>query len=198
MEDGMMTMRDEIVFAKRALREQVRRRAAAMSAQEAADSSGRIARDVLSSPWYREARSVFLYISVGKEPDTRVLLRQALEDGKEVYVPLCREKPVMDAVRLTQLEALRPNQYGIPEPEDGETAEWIDLTIVPCLSVSPAGDRLGHGGGYYDAFLQTRPCRTLCLCHRALIMEEIPHGEEDVRMDALTFGEGIILCRKGC
>ncbi len=194
----VQTMKEEIAFAKRALREQVRRRTAAMSAQEAADSSGRIARDVLSSPWYREARSVFLYISVGKEPDTRFLLRQALEDGKEVYVPRCREKPVMDAVRLTQLEALRPNQYGIPEPEDGETAERIDLTIVPCLSVSPAGDRLGHGGGYYDAFLQTHPCRTLCLCHRALILEDIPHGEEDVPMDALTFGEGIILCRKGC
>ena len=106
--------------------------------------------------------------------------------------------PVMDAVRLTHLDALHPNQYGIPEPEDGETTEGIDLTIVPCLSVSPAGDRLGHGGGYYDAFLQTHPCRTLCLCHRALIMEEIPHGEEDVQMDALAFGEGIILCRKGC
>ncbi len=194
----VQTMKEEIVFAKRALREQVRRQAAAMSAQEAADSSGRIARDVLSSLWYREARSVFLYISVGKEPDTRVLLRQAMEDGKKVYVPRCREKPVMDAVRLTHLEALRPNQYGIPEPEAGETAERIDLTIVPCLSVSPAGDRLGHGGGYYDAFLQTHPCRTLCLCHLALILEDIPHGEEDVRMDALTFGEGIILCHKGC
>ena len=165
MEDGRMTMRDEIVFAKRALRGQVRQRAAAMSAQEAADSSERIARDVLSSPWYREASSVFLYISVGKEPDTRVLLRQALADGKEVYVPRCREKPVMDAVHLTQLDALRPNQYAIPEPEDGETAERIGLTIVPCLSVSPAGDRLGHGGGYYDVFFEERrqiPCIMIC------------------------------------
>ena len=141
----MQTMKDEIVFAKRALREQVRQRAAAMSAQEAADSSERIARDVLSSPWYREARSVFLYINVGKEPDTRSILRQALEDGKEVYVPRCREKPVMDAVRLTQLEALCPNQYGIPEPEDGETAERTKADPSPVMKVLLDAFAVSHG-----------------------------------------------------
>ena len=136
MADELQTMKEEIASAKRALRAQVRLRAAAMSAQETAASSGRIARAVLSSPWYREARSVFLYVSVGKEPDTRAILLRALEDGKEVYVPRCREKPHMDAVRLFSLEELRTGPLGIPEPPaHSPAADTVDLAVVPCVSV---------------------------------------------------------------
>ena len=78
-------------------------------------------------------------------------------------------------------------------PEDGERAgeDGIDLALVPCMSVTRDGRRLGHGQGYYDRFLAGRPCRTLCLCYEALLCEDVPTDENDVRMDAVVTERGI-------
>ena len=153
---------------------------------------------MLESEWYRQAKSLFIYVSVGKEPDTRALINAALWDGKQVYVPKCRKKPVMDAVRICSPDDLRPGALGIPEPAaGGPAAKSLDLAIVPCISVSPRGDRLGHGGGYYDAFLSAHPCRTVCLCHKALMSPDIPAGSLDVPVDAVAYGEGLIPCDRG-
>ena len=196
---GSQLTEEEIALMKKALRAGMRLKWEALSDEAAAESGRRITRSVLGSEWYRQAKSVFIYVSVGKEPDTRALIRTALRDGKEVYVPRCRKKPLMDAVRICSPDELRPGALGIPEPaEDGPAAESVDLAVVPCVSVSPRGDRLGHGGGYYDAFLAACPCRTICLCHEALISEDIPAGSRDVRVDAYTCGEGVILCDRGC
>ena len=105
----------------------------------------------------------------------------------------------MDAVRILSLDDLRPGSFGIPEPAaGGPCARRVDLAFLPCVSVSPRGDRLGHGGGYYDAFLSAHPCRTLCLCHKALMSPDIPAGSLDVPVDAVAYGEGVIPCDRGC
>ena len=196
---GTQWTEEEISLRKKALRAGMRLKWEAL-ADGAAEASGeRITRDVLDSAWYREAKSVFIYISVGKEPDTRALIRAALRDGKEVYVPRCGKKPVMDAVRILSPDGLRPGPFGIPEPAaGGSCAQRVDLALVPCLSVSPKGSRLGHGGGYYDAFLSGHPCRTVCLCHKALMSPDIPAGSLDVPVDAVAYGEGVIPCDRGC
>ncbi len=189
----------EITQIKKALRTEMRLKWEALSDEAAAESGKRITRSVLESEWYRQAKSLFIYVSVGKEPDTRALIEASLRDGKQVYVPKCRKKPVMDAVRIFSPEELRPGVLGIPEPAaDGPDAESVDLAIIPCISVSPRGDRLGHGGGYYDTFLSAHPCRTLCLCHKTLMSPDIPAGSLDVPVDAVTYGEGIILCDRDC
>lgn len=196
---GTMLTEKEISLRKKALRAEMRLRMQALADGAAEASGGRITRDVLDSAWYREAKSVFIYVSVGKEPDTHALIRAALRDGKEVYVPRCGEKPAMDAVRIFSPEDLRPGSFGIPEPPAGSPcAQRVDLAVVPCVSVSPQGSRLGHGGGYYDAFLSGHPCRTVCLCHQALMSRDIPAGSLDVPVDAVAFGEGLILCHRDC
>ena len=190
---------EEISLRKKALRAGMRLKMQALPDGAVKASGERIMRDVLDSAWYREAKSVFIYVSVGKEPDTHALIRAALRDGKEVYVPRCREKPVMDAVRIFSADELRPGVFGIPEPAaDGPRPGAVGLAVVPCVSVSPRGDRLGHGGGYYDAFLSGHPCRTVCLCHKTLMSRDIPAGSRDVPVDAVAFGEGLILCRRDC
>ena len=179
-------------LAKQALRLSIRERMDKMTEEEAEASSRRITRQVLASPLYRNARSVFLYVSVGKEPDTRVLLRHALDDGKSVYVPKCLPDHRMLAVRICSANQLRPGAMGIPEPvEWTETAaaHQLDLIIVPCVAAGRDGSRLGHGAGYYDRFLQGAAAPTLCLCHAALLCDAIPMEPRDVRMDQVATGE---------
>ena len=150
------------------------RRAAGESIQE----------QVLSSPEYAASRSLFVYVSMPGEPPTDRIIRQALSDGKEVFVPKCVGREML-AVRIDSPDELRPGTMGIPEPEDcakTKTAGELELILVPCVSASEDGRRLGHGGGYYDRFLARERRNAVCLCFRRMLCTDIPVEENDVRI----------------
>ncbi len=183
-------MREE----KQALRRAVRERAGELTGSYRRASDAAIRRRVLDSEAWQSAGTVFIYVSMWAEPDTRALLEDALAAGKALYVPLCRPGGVLEAVRIRSGLELRPGTLSIPEPpEEGERAgeDTIELALVPCVSASRDGRRLGHGAGYYDRFLASRRCRTVCLCYEALLCEFIPTDEHDVRMDAVATEKGI-------
>ena len=93
---------EELRRQKDALRHRIRLQARSMDTEQRTASDRRIAESILGSSLWREAESVFLYISVGTEPDTRGLLIRAFEEGKRVYVPKCLPGPerIMLAVRI--------------------------------------------------------------------------------------------------
>ena len=179
---------------KKALRRELRDRAAKLPEAYRRTSDAAIRRLILDFDAWRSARAVFVYVSMWTEPDTRELLQDALAAGKALYVPLCRPGGMLEAVRIRSVGELRPGTLSIPEPpEDGERAgeDTIDLALVPCVSAARDGRRLGHGAGYYDRFLASRRCRTICLCHEAMLCEDIPTDGHDVRMDAVVTENGI-------
>lgn len=140
---------------------------------------------VVESEIYRQAKTIFCFVSHGKEPDTYPLLEQALADGKTLCVPLCKAEGEMDAKVIHSLNELQPGAYGIPEP--GENAETllpsqIDLAVIPCLAASRDGKRLGKGGGYYDRFLVGYHGTAFLLCPRKLLVESLPTELHDIRL----------------
>lgn len=141
---------------------------------------------LLESPVYINARSVFCYVSVPSEPPTMGIIQDALSKGKQVWVPRCVSEGIMEAVRIDSVEILQPGKYGILEPSCGQVAPsemLFDLAIVPCVSASLSGKRLGHGAGYYDRFLGEHKCVSICLCYSRLIREDIPVESTDILMD---------------
>lgn len=165
------------------LRQQMRERRKTLPDDYIRRAGADIQEQILSSPRYREAESIFLYVSTEKEVPTRRILQQALEDGKRVYVPRCVSRSGMMAVRIRGTEELRPGMMGILEPADcAETAAAgeLDLILVPCVAASPDGKRLGHGAGYYDRFLAGQAEHAVCLCFREMLCDEIPVSAHDV------------------
>lgn len=157
------------------------------------EASQKITANILSSPLYRQAASLFVYVNMAKEPDTRVLIENAWMAGKKVYVPKCYGQGRMDAVRVLGWHDLAPGAYGIPEPTAapaGSSFPAIDLAIVPCVRAAADGRRLGHGAGYYDRFLRAHPMPCLCLCFHALLLDDLPTDQLDVPMDAVITEEG--------
>ena len=142
---------------------------------------------VISSEIFRKSEYVFIYVNTPKEPSTSKIITAALNCGKKVYVPKCVDKGIMIPVRINSLSDLVPGAYNIPEPvvSDDEGAGKITLAIVPCVSASRDGRRLGHGGGYYDRFLENSNIFKLCICFEELINDNIPVSEFDVRMNAV-------------
>lgn len=147
-------------------------------------ASASIAGQLIAVPGFRSAGTVFVYLSMESEPDTAPILEAALSAGKRVCVPCSYAPPRMDAVRYTSREELRPGRYGIPEPPPAAAvipAREIDFAVIPCVCASLNGARLGHGAGYYDAFLGPHPrIETVCLCFGALLREDIPMSPSDI------------------
>ncbi len=179
---------------KNALRREILARREALGEAYRAEADERIRQAVRAyAPW-REAGSVFLYVSVPGEPDTRALLAEALREGRRVFVPRCLKGGAMRAVRIHGLPELVPGRFGIPEPVSAEETagpDGPDLILVPCLTVARDGTRLGHGGGYYDRFLAPGAGRALCLCYGRLLSDFVPASPTDVRIPAVATEDGI-------
>ncbi len=144
-----------------------------------------ISEKVISSPEFINAQSIFIYLSTPDEPETRHIIKKALETGKRVYVPLCISKGVMKKVRITKNTLFVKGYMGIKEPAEtaDDSEEEVSLAIIPCLSASPDGNRLGHGGGFYDRFLENSTCIKFCLCFERLLSDTIPTEKYDIKMD---------------
>ena len=124
---------------KKQLRKTVSARLKALPDAYRVSASDAIQDRVLETPEYRQAQRIFLYLHMPTEPDTDRIIRQAIADGKAVYVPKCTSKTEMIAVRIRSFDALAPGAYGILEPLDcSETIEpdAIDLILVPCVSAA--------------------------------------------------------------
>ena len=172
---------------KHSLRGEVMKRVRALTAAEKEAASIRIARQVISAPWFQEAHTVMVYWPLPTEPDTRGIIREAMARGKMVLLPRCLQAPRMEAWPWRGEEFLRPGPFGILEPIPGKTNDppvpEPDLILVPCVAVTESGARLGHGGGYYDWFLRNRAAKKVCLCFRTQIVQAIPTEATDVPMD---------------
>ena len=176
------TIREE----KEALRKAALAKTRSLSKAYMESSDRIILEKVLALPAFRDAKVIFTYVSMTGEPDTHELIERALKDGKKVAVPRCRKNGVMDLKIITDLSDLsEEGAFGIQEPpgdaEDAEPGE-VDLAVVPCVMAGKDGQRLGHGGGYYDRFLEVFRGISVILCYSELT-GEIPREEHDLAAD---------------
>lgn len=72
----------------------------------------------------------------------------------------------------------------------------LDLIITPGLAFNEKGDRLGHGGGYYDMYftklakVQKRPVLTVALAYKEQIIENIPVDPRyDIKVDCVLYDD---------
>ena len=167
---------------KQALRSSIRALEKTLSADYKAESSAAIARHLLALPEYRAAGTVFCFVGTAREIDTTAILEDVLRSGKRLCVPLCMSLGIMELRQITSLDQLTPGAYGILEPPAESLAlppDEVDFAVLPCLSCSHGGHRLGQGGGFYDRFLARYPGGAVLVCRERLIREDIPLEPHD-------------------
>lgn len=165
---------------KAALRRAIKEKISALDEGYLRESDRGIWENVLSLPEFRSAHTVFAYLSVDRECDTRRIVGHLLEAGRPVALPRSRKGGVMDFALYDG--TLAEGMYGIPQPPDEEeTVEpgEGDLILVPALCCDVRGVRLGHGGGYYDRYLAEHRVITACLCRERLLLEKVPQDWND-------------------
>lgn len=149
----------EILKQKQLLRKEMLSKRRMLSEEEIKKESADALLQLLQTPEYCSAQSVFAYVSYQQELSTFPLIQAALLDGKAVAVPkvLCKSRRQMEFYRIWDLSELSPGFSGILEPDGNNLPEVPDknsLMILPGLSFGRMGKRIGYGGGFYDAYLQ--------------------------------------------
>lgn len=155
-----------------------------------------IGRRVLEMECVREAGSVFVYVATAGEVQTRGLIAGLLGQGKVVGVPRIVGRGRMEARRIRSLEELVPGAYGIDTaPEGAELVEEPEVGLVPGLGFTESGVRLGRGAGFYDRYLGEHPEMVrVGLAFECQVVEELPVGEGDQRMDWVVTERRVICC----
>lgn len=142
--------------------------------------------NICKTPAYQTARTVFAFVGTASEINTVPFLEKVFQDGKRLVVPKCIEKGVMIGYEIQSLQDLEPGKYGIREPKEyckEVLKEEIDFAVVPCVACDRKGNRLGHGGGYYDRYLENTCMETAVICREALLLSDIPKEPHDKSMD---------------
>ena len=184
-------------MTKKELRGIIKEKRTLLTAEYIKDSDKAIQRLVCESRSFISAESIFVYVSADKEPSTELIIEKALAQGKKVFVPRCISRGKMVAVEISESTVFESGFMGIREPVDYDEnfiLKSVDLSVIPCVSLSLSGKRLGHGAGFYDIFLENTVTEKMCLCYYELLSDDIPVDENDIAMDKAVTERGIFSC----
>ena len=179
---------------KKAFRQEIKNRWKALEETYLQEASKTICDAIRQLSEYQQAKTVFCFVSMERELNTSTLLDAILADGKTLVVPRVLAMGKMALHPITSLDTLKKSRFGIPEPaEDTPTVspQDVDFTVVPCLSATLAGARLGRGGGFYDRFLADYTGNTALVCFHQLLSESVPMDSWDVPLPVVVTEKGI-------
>lgn len=169
----------------------------AFSEAEKAQLDRRITESFLKLESYKNADTLFAFVSKDIEVSTREIISDALARKKKVAVPLCDTKTsTMSFYYINSFNDLRKKHFGILEPDDKKCAPAgvndAQLIIVPGLVFDKKGYRIGFGKGYYDRFVSDYNGVKIGVCYSECIEEEIPYDINDKKVDLVVTDKYII------
>lgn len=127
-----------------------------------------------------------------REVDTRPLIAALRGRHAEVVLPVVTsfdpDTPTLEHRRYGGPQSLVPNRWAVQEPVHTElvSPDLIDAIIVPALGVGENGHRIGHGSGYYDAFLQSVASPRIVLAYEACVASSVPNASHDVPVTTIV------------
>ncbi len=185
---------------KKQLREQIVKRRKSLTCPEVLKKSYLIQRRLFTTSWYQNASCILFYVSYNNEVNTHDMIKETIRKEKKVIVPKTDiEKRTLVLSKLESWDDLCPGSYSILEPMDHclrHTAlSSIDLCIIPGVVFDCEGNRIGHGGGYYDRLLQNKcHAHRIGLAYEFQIVKTIPSEPHDIKVEKIITEERTIDC----
>ena len=151
-----------------------------------------LAAQLLTAPEVLHAGCVALYAALPDELPTRAAFESLRRRGRACCFPRVSGDGRLAFHAVATWEDLAPGRFGVLEPP--ERAEPVapgagDLVLVPGVAFDAQGHRLGRGGGHYDAAFPpgaAAPPLLFGVGYELQVVESLPHGSRDRRMDAIV------------
>ena len=184
---------------KKILRQEIKKRIDDMDTEKRHGEGRTLSRILLKS--IPEGSTVCAYFPLKSEVDIRLLLKELLNRGDTVYLPVFAGADTKMIYRKAEnLHNLPPGEFTIPEPPaDAEELgdKEVDIVLVPGRAFDRSGNRLGRGSGGYDTWLgwykkhhAKTPLWGACL--ECQLMIDVPVEQHDVQMNAVITANGFI------
>lgn len=178
----------------------------AMPAELRESASLSICNRITSMASFGLCDAVLCYYPVGSEVDILCIAKVALERGKTVGFPVCRDGE-MEFYSVNSLdEVSEKNCYGIPEPKANEENIIVPtkttMIIMPGLLFDKHGKRIGYGGGYYDKYIRRYPdmlhsAMTVGVTYSAFLSDiPIPYTDLDISVALVVTEKKLHFARK--
>lgn len=186
---------------KKGLRQKMLAMRRALSANETESRSSSLKENILSLPEYKNAKKIMAFLAMKGESNLDGFIRQALLDGKEVYIPACLPERQMEAGRLIDMEHFEKGPLGLrnlPAGYEVTSPESLDLVLIPGLAVSQEGIRLGMGAGYYDRYLARVPFeKRVAALWDFQVIPDIPSEPFDQKIAKIVTDKSVIVTKRG-
>lgn len=157
-------------------------------------ASKKIQKNLKKIQEYHNAKTIAAYYSIGSEVKTHDILQEILSIGKMLALPRVEDDHLVFC-GVSKFEDLERGEFGIMEPKQNcPQIDEFDAILVPAISMTKTGQRLGYGKGYYDRFLANKKSTTIALTYSKFIVKNIPTSKNDVKIGWVVTEDEAIRC----
>ena len=174
-------------------RTQLLQRRKAMTSESAQHLSVQACTRLLTLSEYKNANTIAAYIASNCETDPMHMVKQALADDKQIYMPVVKSGYQLNFAPFDLNSKMATNQFSIQEPvcdpATHTTANLLDIIIVPLVGFDAKGNRIGMGAGYYDRALASEQDKSpvkIGFAYEWQRLAELVPNSWDVPMDIIV------------
>jgi len=183
----------EPALSKSNLRSKMRVVRKQFSADYRQDQSQMIARHLAPLLVSLPAQSIGMYLATALEVNLDPLIEICHQRGRKIYLPHLEDHQT-PFHRFFSWESLESGPLDLrhpPKTAPAITTAALDVIILPGLAFDRLGNRLGHGGGWYDKALDVKGSHVnkpllIGVCFDEQFVDAVPCETFDVRMDIVV------------
>lgn len=147
---------------------------------------------------YKNAGGILLYYPLAGEINTLLIKDDCEKRKTPVAFPVTDSKNY--DITFYETNNFVKGMFGVVEPDKAKSKiidiNTFEVCILPGLSFSKSGARLGYGKGCYDRFLSNYRGVKIGLCYEDFLNDEIIMNEFDVYMDYVICERAVYDCIK--
>ena len=139
------------------LRKRLRARRRSLSRAHQTGAARNLLAQLKSLPVFRNARKIAMYLANDGEIDPVRVMAWCWRNGIQCYVPVVIPggRNTLVFAEATEHTTFVENRFGIQEPvvrgHNLIDPQQLDLVLLPLVAFDTNGNRVGMGGGFYDA-----------------------------------------------
>ena len=150
---------------------------------------------LLAKNKYNSKKNIGGYYPTDFEIDDLKILQLLEKQNYKISLPVIRKNNQMDFFKWSNIDPLKINKYGIPEPISSKKI-YPDILLVPLVGFDYNLNRLGYGGGFYDRYIEKieriKKVIKIGLAYSYQKLQRVPVDNFDKRLDFIITEKGIL------